>query len=181
MGSHGKKVDIDLSKGYEKNEIQLRGIIITTIALFLTCVVSFWLMYVLQNELEEYWTESEKRTANPMALGSEDKLPPEPRLQSGPGFGLDSPKGRINLELKHPQAEWEELQKLWAQEAAEGQKIVQNGQETIITLPLEEAKKRLLEQGSVKTVAPDQGKAAVDEANAYQSGASSGRRADKRY
>jgi hypothetical protein len=178
MGSHGKKVEIDVSKGYEKNEIQLRGIIVTVIALFLTCVVSFWLMYVLQNEMERYWADSEKQNASPMSLDSKDKLPPEPRLQSAPGFGVDSPKGRINLELKHPQAEWEELQKIWNKEAEEGQKVVANGQETIVTLPIEAAKKRLLEEG-VKTVAPEQGKAAFEEAKAYTSEASAGRKSAK--
>jgi hypothetical protein len=148
MGSHGKKVDIDLSKGYEKNEIQLRGIILTSIALFLTCVVSFWLMWVLQNQMEEYWVEGEKQTVGPMDLKPEERLPPEPRLQGAPGFGIDDPtKGRrINLELKHPQAEWEELQKLWAEEEKNGQKVVVNGQETVVTLPIAEAKKRLLSQ-----------------------------------
>lgn len=147
MGSHGKKVDIDISKGYEKNEIKLGGIILTAVALFLTCVVSFWLMYVLQNELEKYWVEGEKQTASPMDLTSQERLPPEPRLQAAPGFGVDSPKGRINLELKHPQAEWEELQKLWAAEEKDGQKSIQNGQETVVTLPIEEAKKQFLAQG----------------------------------
>jgi hypothetical protein len=180
MGSHRKKVEIDVSKGYEKNEIQLRGIIMTTVALFLTCVVSFWLMYVLQNELEDYWKKSEAKTVNPMVLKSEDKLPPVPRLQSAPGFGVDSPQGRLNLELKHPQAEWEELQKIWAKETEEGQKVVQNGQETIVTLPIEEAKKRLLAEG-VKTVAPEQANAAIEEANAYLSGASAGRKSAKRH
>ena len=180
MGSHGKKVEIDVSKGYEKNEIQLGGIVITVVALFLTCVVSFWLMYVLQNEMEKYWADSEKETARPMSLKAEEKLPPEPRLQSAPGFGIDSPKGRINLELKHPQAEREELEKIWTKEAEEGQKIVHDGKETIITLPLQEAKKRLLDEG-VKTVALEQGKAALDEANTYATSASAGRSLAKRH
>lgn len=148
MGSHGKKVNIDLSKGYEKNEIQLRGIVLTTIALFLTCVVSFFLMWVLQNELEKYWVDAEKQTASPMDLTSQERLPPEPRLQAAPGFGVDDPKkGRINLELKHPQAEWEELQRIWATQEKEGQKVIQDGKEIVVTLPIEEAKKQLLTQG----------------------------------
>lgn len=148
MGSHGKKVEIDTSKGYEKNEIQLRGIIMTSIALFFTCVVSFFLMYVLQNELEKYWIEEETKAASPMDLKPEERLPPEPRLQAAPGFGVEDPinKKRINLELKRPQAEWEELSKIWAVEEKEGQKIDQNGQKIAVTLPVEEAKKQLLSQ-----------------------------------
>lgn len=179
MGSHGKKVEIDVSKGYEKNEIQLRGIIITVIALFLTCVVAFWLMYVLQTEAEKYITETEAQAKSPMDLASKDKLPPEPRLQSAPGFGVDSPKGRINLELKNPQAEWQELQKIWADEAENGQKVIENGKETIVTLPIAEAKKRLLAEG-VKSAPAPEGKNQVEEANAYFSSASAGRKTTSR-
>jgi hypothetical protein len=176
MGSHGKKVEIDLSKGYEKNDIELKGIIITVIALFITCVVSFWLMWVLQGYMEDSWAEADKKNASPLGLKPEEKLPPEPRLQAAPGFGVDSPNGRINLELKHPQAEYEELQKIWAKEEAEGQKVVKDGKETIITLPIAEAKKKLLEQG-VKATTDAKG---LDEAVVYYSGASSGRMASER-
>ena len=146
MAKHGKKVEIDTSKGYEKNEIGLRGIVMTTVALFLVCVVSFFLMWVLQNELEKFWVAEEQQKVSPMDLTQEERLPPEPRLQAAPGFGIDGPKGRINLELMHPQAEWEQLQKIWAAEEVEGQKVMQNGQEVVVTLPLAEAKKRMLTQ-----------------------------------
>jgi hypothetical protein len=177
MGSHGKKVEIDLSKPYEKNEIQLRGIVVTTVALFITCIVSFWLMWVLQGYMEDSWAESDRQNASPMALKPEEKLPPEPRLQAAPGFGVDSPNGRINLELKHPQAEWQELQKIWAKEEKEGQKVVKDGKETVVTLPIAEAKKKLLEEGSIKTVAAEAGKKNQTEADSYQTGANSGRAA----
>ncbi|NJM52453.1 MAG: hypothetical protein HC846_03090 [Blastocatellia bacterium] len=97
-------------------------------------------MWVLQNELEQFWADSEKQTASPMDLTSQERLPPEPRLQAAPGFGVDSPNGRVNLELKHPQAEWEELQKIWAKQEKEGQKVIQDGKEIVVTLPIEEAK-----------------------------------------
>ncbi len=176
MGSHGKKVEIDVSKGYEKNEIQLRGIIVTTVALFLTCAISFWLMNVLQNYMEASWAETDKQNMRPLGLSPEEKLPPEPRLQAAPGFGVDGPKGRINLELKRPQAEWEELQKIWAAQEADGQKVFKDGKETIVTMPLADAKKKLLEQG-VK--AATDGKA-MDEAIGYYSGASAGRMASEK-
>ena len=176
MGSHGKKVEIDLSKGYEKNEIELKGIIITVIALFITCVVSFWLMWVLQNYMEDAWTKADKENARPLGLNPEEKLPPEPRLQAAPGFGVDSPTGRINLELKHPQAEMEELNKIWAKEEKEGQKVVKDGKEIIVTLPIAEAKKKLLEQG-VKATTDSKG---LDEAVVYYSGASAGRMASEK-
>ncbi len=179
MANHGNKKEIDVSKGYEKNEIKLGGIVITTVVLFITCVVSFFLMWVLQGYMEQAWLEADKQNARPMDLKPEEKLPPEPRLQAAPGFGVDGPKGRINLELKHPQAEWEELQKIWADQEQNGQKIVANGKETVVTLPLADAKKRLLEEG-VKTVSAEDGKKNFDENTSLYSSASSGRMASEK-
>lgn len=180
MGSHKKKnVEIDVSKGYEKNEIQVRGIVITTVFLFLTCFAAFFLMWLLQSEAEKFIVDKEKQNANPLVLTKEAKLPPEPRLQSAPGFGIDGPNGRINLELKHPQAEWEELKKIWDKEAKEGQKVVQNGVETAVTLPIAEAKKRLLAE-NISTVSAEQGKENLKKVNSYFSDASSGRQTSSR-
>jgi hypothetical protein len=50
----------------------------------------------------------------------------------------------VNLELLAPQAEYRELEKQWNDLLQNGQKDAQTG--TVITLPIEDAKKRLLEQ-----------------------------------
>lgn len=177
--AHGKKTEIDLSKAYEKNDIQLRGIVVTAIFLVITCIVAFWLMYYLQIKMEEIWATSDQQTASPMGLESKDKLPPEPRLQGAPGFGVDGPNGRVNLELRDPRSEWWELQKIWAEQAENGQKSIQNGQETVVTLPIEAAKERLLQEG-VKTVAEADAKKNYDENATIYSEASAGRVATER-
>ena len=176
MAHHAKK-EVDTSLGYEKNDIKLGGIVITTIALFVVSALAFWLMWLLQVEMERVWSESEK--PSPMARESKDKLPPEPRLQGAPGFGVDGPNGRINLELKPPQSEWIELQKIWKAEEKNGQKVIQNGKETFVTLPIEVAKERLIGEG-VKTTADEVAKASLTEVNSYVSGASAGRKVTKR-
>lgn len=180
MGSHGNKVKIDTSKGYQKNEIQLGGIVITTIALILVSAVAFLLMWLLQNRMDSIWAETDAQTASPIGLKPEEKLPPEPRLQSAPGFGIDSPNGRINLELKNPQAEWEELKKIWAKQEKEGQKAIdpKTKEEKTVTMPIAEAKKKLLEQG-VKTVSAEDGQKNLEGANDFYSSASSGRMASE--
>jgi hypothetical protein len=180
MGNHGNKVEIDTSKGYQKNEIQLGGIVITTVALILVSAVAFFLMWILQARMDSVWTEADKANASPIGLKPDEKLPPEPRLQSAPGFGVDSPNGRINLELKNPQAEWEELKKLWAKEEKEGQKAIdpKTKEEKTVTMPIAEAKKKLLEQ-NVKAVSAEDGKKNLESANDFYSSASSGRMASE--
>jgi hypothetical protein len=185
MGNHGKKIEVDTSKGYEKNDIELRGIVLTVVALFITCVLAFWLMYILQVQMDKAWEESDKKDASPMAMKPEEKLPPEPRLQGAPGFGVDGPKGRINLELKDPRSEMWELQKIWAEEEKNGQKIdvMKDGKPTgevkIVTLPIAEAKKQLLAQG-IKTISAEDGKKNAEESIKIYSSSSSGRTATEK-
>jgi hypothetical protein len=185
MGNHGKKIEVDTSKGYEKNDIELRGIVLTVVALFITCVLAFWLMYILQVQMDKAWEESDKKDSSPMAMKPEEKLPPEPRLQGAPGFGVDGPKGRINLELKDPRSEMWELRKIWAEEEKNGQKIdvMKDGKPTgevkIVTLPIAEAKKQLLAQG-IKTISDEEGKKNAAESVKIYSSSSSGRTATEK-
>lgn len=144
MSKHDK-ILVDLDKPYESNTIGMRGIIIFGAGLFLLIVITFSLMWVLQVQLENRAKET-KDTKNPMAMSEKDNLPPEPRIQGAPGFGVDGPNGRINLELREPQAEYRELRKMWEKEWLEGQKNQQTG--TVVTLPIDEAKKKFLEQNS---------------------------------
>jgi hypothetical protein len=52
----------------------------------------------------------------PMAMTEEERLPPEPRLQSAPGFGVKTEDGQwVPLENREPQAEYVELRKQWDQ------------------------------------------------------------------
>ena len=170
MAKHEKSF-IDFDKSYEQNLIGLRGIVIFGIGLFLLIVVTFSLMWVLLIQMENYAKET-KDTKNPMAMSEKDNLPPEPRIQSAPGFGVDGPNGRINLELREPQAEYRELRKIWEKEWTEGQKNQQTG--TVVTLPIDEAKKKFLEQSSsVKT--DENTNKLFEEAQTFVSGSSAGR------
>ena len=79
-------------------------------------------------------------------MNNEQRLPPEPRLQAAPGFGVQSPQGYVNLELKAPQSEYRELHQQWEKDWAEGQKDQKTGM--VMSLPLEESKIKLLQQNS---------------------------------
>ncbi|CAN5519292.1 hypothetical protein BH10ACI2_BH10ACI2_06960 [soil metagenome] len=143
--SSKKHIDttVDLSRPYEENEIKLRGILGFAIGLFLLIVITFGLMYAFLNVLKDYNKEN-AGPANPMGMSEKERLPPEPRLQAAPGFGVDSEKGRVNLELMAPQAEYREMKKQWVQLWEHGQKDEKSGMVTM--MPIDEAKEKFLAQ-----------------------------------
>lgn len=170
MAKH-EKTYIDFDKPYETNLIGLRGVIYFGVGLFLLIVITFGLMWFLLNIMEDQSIES-KDQRNPMTMQPEERLPPEPRLQAAPGFGVESPQGFINLELKAPQSEYRELHQQWEKNWAQGQKDPKTG--TVISLPIEESKNKLLEQ-SVKTGKSEAGQETLKESRSMVSYSSAGR------
>lgn len=179
MGStRHEKSFVDFEKPYEQNLIGLRGIIYFGVGLFLLIVVTFGLMWALQNVMEDNAVET-KDEKSPMALKEEERLPPEPRLQVAPGFGVDNQTGRVNLELNAPQSEYRELYKEWVEIWEKGQKDEKTN--TVISLPIDEAKKRFLEESAKTPATAGQGQNPMEEAQTYVSYSSSGRtRTDRR-
>ena len=171
MAKHEKSF-VDFDKPYEKNLIGLRGIIIFTVGLFFLIVITFALLWVLEVQMEDYAVET-KDTRNPMIMNQQERLPPEPRLQSAPGFGVQGQNDRINLELTEPQAEWRVLQQMWKTQLEKGQKDEKTG--TVITLPIEEAKKRFLET-SKQTPSKPENEKIFEESRKIASYQSSGRK-----
>lgn len=137
------KLVVDPNKQYEDNVIGLRGIVGFGVGLFLLIVVTFVLMWLLEGLLEENAKET-KSSNNPIAMSDKDRLPPEPRLQAAPGFGIDGPNGRINLELRGPQEEHWQLEKIWKDVWANGMKDPSTG--AVSALPIEKAKEILLSE-----------------------------------
>jgi hypothetical protein len=134
---------VDLNKPYEQNEIELKGIFGFAIGLFLLIVVTFGLMWALLNVLNDYHVEN-AGPANPMLMTDQEQLPPEPRLQSAPGFGVEGPGGRVNLELGAPQAEYRVVHDQWRQMWEHGLTDEKSGTTTV--MPIEQAKAKLLTQ-----------------------------------
>lgn len=148
---------VDFDKPYEQNIIGMRGIIYFAVGLFLLIVVTFGLMWALQNVMEEQAKETKKST-NPLQLSDKEALPPEPRLQAAPGYGVETKDGRLNLELKAPQSEWWEMQRQYKELWANGQKTVNDkNEEVIVSLPIDAAKERLVsEAGQTVNTAGDE-------------------------
>ena len=165
---------IDLNTPYEENEIRLKGIIGFGIGLVLLIVITFALMWALLSKLKDYYYVP---PSNPMAMSEREKLPPEPRLQLAPGFGVDSEKGRVNLELMPPGAEYQQMRRQWEQVWKHGNKDEKTGVTTI--LPIEEAKQRLLSQ-NVKAKAGDDAAQLYDSSRAFVSDSSAGRLASEK-
>jgi hypothetical protein len=181
MANHN---DNAANKPYEQNLIGLRGIVFFGIGLFLLIVVTFALMYAMQNVLEENAVAMDEERKQPLALQGEERLPPEPRLQAAPGFKVEGPNGPVNLELTIPQAEYRELEKQWNEILKNGQKVRdKDGKDVVLIAPIEEGKAKFLEQIAQKPVSR-QGELtekAVEDASTYYSYASAGRlKVDKR-
>jgi hypothetical protein len=166
-----EKSFVDFEQPYERNIIGLRGIVYFSIGLFLLIVITFGLMWFLNDVMEEQAIANDAQSRNPMALNEIDRLPPEPRLQTAPGFGVDTGAGRVNLELVHPQAEWEVLQQEYREIWEKGQTAPDG---TAVTLPIDQAKQRFLEEKS-GSPANGQNQNVFDESRLYVSDASSGR------
>jgi hypothetical protein len=161
----------DLDLPYEPNEIGLSGIVKFAAGLFILIVVTFGLMWVFYGVLEQNAVER-FGPPNPMAMSDKEQLPPEPRLQGAPGFGVDTTDGRVNLELTAPQAEYQVLHKEWVDQIEHGQTHPVTG--TIISMPIEDAKTIYLGLDKKAKAGADAEKLAA-ESRKYISDASSGR------
>lgn len=167
----------DFDKAYEENEIGLKGIIVFGVGLLFLIVITFGLMFAFLNVVRDYSTETEKAgPGNPMRMTENEKLPPEPRLQSAPGFGVDGPNGRVKLELREPQAEYRELLKQWNELWNKGQVDKKTGM--VAAMPIAEAKEKFLASG-VKAKSGPEAEKVLQSSHMFMSDANSGRMASE--
>jgi len=166
----------ELNKPHEANDIQFKGILYFGAGLVGLIVVTFFLMWALLNVLKDY-NEENKGPANPMQMSQREKLPPEPRLQLAPGFGVESENGRVNMELGAPQAEYRELHKQWLALWEHGQKDTATG--VVKMMPIEEAIDKLVSQNPKSKTGAD-AEAAFSSSRNYVTDQSAGRLASER-
>ncbi len=177
MGStKHEKSFVDFEKPYEQNIIGFKGIVLFAVFLLALIIITFGLMYALLNVFEAD-AKAEKSSNNPMAQSDKDRLPPEPRIQGAPGFGVNGPNGRVNLELQAPQSEWWVLEKQYKEVWSKG--MVDKATGAVTALPIEEAKKMLLERNVKARSGADADKLFAESKLRY-SDASSGRVATDR-
>jgi hypothetical protein len=177
--SHRPAVEIT----YEVSDVHVKGVTIFVVGLSVMTVSVYLLMLLVFNVMDkqEVSQEQEKKTS-PMALNKEERLPPEPRLQSAPGFGVDSGDGsRSDLSLSAPQAEYGVVRQQWDTVLSEGPKD-RSGQ--VVGLPIKTAMQKVLEGGGLPARLPEVKPAGASEfwdyATQMPTAASAGRMTEQR-
>ena len=130
-------------------------------------------MWALLAKLKQFQKES-AGPANPLAMSDKEKLPPEPRVQLAPGFGIDTDSGRVNLELMAPAAEYRQFHSEWLELWEHGKKDPKTG--TVTILPIDKAKEKFLEENAKAKSGPE-AEEYWKNSRSYVSDASSGRMA----
>ena len=128
---------------FEKSDVNVRGVLTFVVLLTVACaVVSFGLWYLFKYFDAQ---KAKERAPGPLAirnLKEEDRLPPEPRLQASRGFEVTLENGeKVNLELTHPQAEYEVLRSQWEASLQTG---VKDSTGNTVGMPIEDAMKRVV-------------------------------------
>ena len=159
---------------HEESDVNVRGILIFVAGLFVLMGVTLLLMYYMLNFFEAQEARREAKPG-PMAFTEKERIPPEPRLQSAPGFQAEGQ----NLELREPQAEIKVIRKRWDEVLQNGSTDEQTGTRTAI--PIKDAMKQVIEQNTLKS-RPAEGnqQQATDQLGEMPSDASSGRMMEMR-
>jgi len=142
--SHIRNVDVT----HEASDVYVKGIATFILALTVMTIVVYLAMWGLFRVLSAQEQKKEE-PRSPMAMSSQERVPPEPRLQSAPGFGEELSK-QAGIEEKHkdlpkdPLWEVKVLREHWKNTLEQGVKD-QSGK--VVVKPIEEAKKELLQKG----------------------------------
>jgi len=160
--SYIKNIDVT----HEESDVYIGGIIRFVIGLFVLIVASFFLMLGMFWILKSQPVPGEQPRSK-VALTDKERLPPEPRLQSAPGFAEELEKsGPVQKETgvavsgqntanapstKDPLWEIRMLRQQWNDVLEHGPKD-QNGQR--YGMPIEQAKQEVLKQLTEKQATP---------------------------
>ena len=148
--SHIRNEDVT----HEASDVYVRGVATFLLALTVLTIAVYLLMWGMFRIMYAQETKKDE-PASPMAMSEHERMPPEPRLQSAPGFGeelgkqIEKKEGETGGQPAPPRPRdprWENrvLRQHWKE-------ILQNGEKDpsgkMIVLPIEEAKKQLLAKG----------------------------------
>jgi hypothetical protein len=182
---------------HEESDVNVKAILQFVGGLLVFGIIVCVLMVLLYNYFDKREAKlEEQRPAGPMAFKEDEKLPPEPRLQAAPAFGVqveknteanaeelkkvghyDEKTGRVALELSRPQSEYEVLSLLWKEQLEKGTIDPQTGAR--VGLPIKEAMKQLVDRNPPAR-APKAGQPDAAHGEDVPSYESSGRMTEKR-
>ena len=169
--SHIRNVEVE----HESSDINVRAVLTFAVVLTLsTMAVAFGLRYLFK-----FFNAQEARVTRrgPMALTQKDRLPPEPRLQSAPGFQVKLENGQsVNLERSVPQSEYRVLRLQWEENLKTGLKD-QSG--NVVGMPIDAAIDKIVSEGLPAKPKQPSGKL-TDYAISMPTASSSGRETEKR-
>lgn len=145
----------NLDTMHEVSDVRVGGIIKFCIGLFLLLVVASLVVWGMFRMLA---VRAQEPPPSPMALRGEERLPPEPRLQSAPGFAetleknisaneseqVEAAAPRRSLNPKSPLWEIKALQNQWNDVLQHGP-VDKDGQR--YGMPIEQAKQEILKRG----------------------------------
>src|SRR5947209_7427970 len=168
--SHIRNVEVT----HEMSDVDVKGILAIAVGLTVMTVVVYLLMFLMFNVLKKQEVSKEQKPSL-MALTDKERLPPEPRLQVAPGFGVNLSNGqKVDLSLRAPQEEYQVVHKQWEQVLNEGARD-QSG--NIVGLPIDQAMKKVLEGNGLPS--RSQAPSNSDYSAQTPTAASSGRIAEK--
>jgi hypothetical protein len=177
--SHIKNIDVT----HEASDVSVGGILKFVVGLTIFAVVVhvlMWGMFRFFNSQEE----GKEPSPGPMAMTEQERRPPDPKLQSAPGFGVKLENGQwVPLENREPQAEYRALREQWQSQldcASGGTSEVRNAGACI---PIDQAMQKVLEGKGLASrpqAETNQGGPTEDYGIDMPTAASSGRMTEKR-
>ncbi len=129
--SHIRNVEVT----HEKSDVSVRGVLTFVVVLTISTGVVAFGMWVLFGYFDRQ--HAKERRPGPMALSKQERLPPEPRLQSAPGFNVKLETGEVlNLERSVPQSEYRALRQQWEENLKTGLK---DSSGNVVGMPIDAA------------------------------------------
>jgi hypothetical protein len=171
--SHIKNPDVT----HEASDVNVAGVAKFVIGLTVLGIVVFVLMWAMFDFLNAQEQEKAPK-AGPMAMKPEERLPPDPKLQAAPGFGVKLENGKwVPLDKREPNAEYRVLLEQW-QRDLNCQEVNRPG---TTCLPIDQAMEKVVGLPSrVKTISEEgSGWRAEDYGIDRPTAASSGRATEK--
>ena len=139
--SHIRNVEVT----HEMSDVSVKGVLMFVVMLSISIAIistGVWIMFRYFNA-----QEAKEPQPGPMALKPDERLPPEPRLQAAPGFGVTLEDGqRVPLQKSAPQAEYRVLREQWEKEL-NGELRDQSGKPT--SMPIDQAIKQVVSGGGL--------------------------------